>query len=375
MPRPKNTAVTARVLAALLAISLAGSARGAPVTNVLPSVPSLVRSTPTEFRLGRASGVTTGDTLRLSPEAPAANGVRTGTLESAVVMTSAPFTELLPSWNAVTPEGTWVSLEVRAEIGGRWTRYYSYGTWFSWDAPAGGPRRASVDGQSDADAKVLTDVVRFNRSATRYQYRLRLSSSRAGVSPEVSLVTFTATSPTKVATGGAQRAAWGRVLNVPARSQMVFPEGEGWCSPTSVSMVLAYWGHDVTVPEAARGTYDAQYEGTGNWAFNAAFAASRGFTAYATRLGGLADVERHILAGVPVVMSLGWGAGELPNAPIPKSEGHLIVIVGFDARGNVVVNDPAGRTDAEVRRVYDRATLEKLWLTHSGGTVYVITRG
>lgn len=49
-----------------------------------------------------------------------------------------------------------------------------------------------------------------------------------------------------------------------------------------------------------------------------------------------------------------------------------MVIRGFDADGNVIVNDPAAASDDEVRIVYDRAQLERLWLTHSGGTVYLI---
>lgn len=306
--------------------------------------------------------------LRLDPDgALRLDGALSGTLESAPV--SATFTELLPSWNALTPRGTFVEVEVRAEVAGRWTKYYTFGRWAS-DADAG---RGSVNGQKDADGDVLTDVLLLRASASRYQYRLTLTAERAGTSPAVRLVTFTATNgPAKLPAAAVKSAAWGRTLNVPARSQMVFAAGEGWCSPTSVSMVLAFWGKNVSVPEAAAGTLDRVYQGTGNWAFNAAYAGSLGFTAYATRFAGLADIERHIVAGLPVVLSLGWKEGELPGAPIPKSSGHLIVAVGFDARGNVVVNDPAGKSDAEVRRTYDRAALEKLWLTHSGGTAYVI---
>jgi hypothetical protein len=36
------------------------------------------------------------------------------------------------------------------------------------------------------------------------------------------------------------------------------------------------------------------------------------------------------------------------------------------------VNDPAASTDADVQRTYIRAELERLWLEHSGGTVYII---
>ena len=38
----------------------------------------------------------------------------------------------------------------------------------------------------------------------------------------------------------------------------------------------------------------------------------------------------------------------------------------------MVVNDPAGATNGEVRRVYDRAQFERIWIAASGGTAYVI---
>ena len=71
-------------------------------------------------------------------------------------------------------------------------------------------------------------------------------------------------------------------------------------------------------------------------------------------------------------MSIAFGRNELTGAPISASNGHLLVVVGFEADGDVVVNDPAGATNGEVRRVYDRAQFERLWLTASGGTAYVI---
>jgi hypothetical protein len=64
---------------------------------------------------------------------------------------------------------------------------------------------------------------------------------------------------------------WGTNLNVPQRSQLL-PQyqglgygggGEVWCSPTSTSMVMAYWSSvlkqanlNQTVPDTAAGTYD-----------------------------------------------------------------------------------------------------------------------
>jgi hypothetical protein len=163
---------------------------------------------------------------------------------------------------------------------------------------------------------------------------------------------------------------------------MIYPNGgEVWCSPTSTSMVMAYWadqggdpGLNRPVPDVATGTYDPVYRGNGNWPFNTAYAANAGLTAYVSRGSSLQDAERWLAAGVPVVASLGWSGGQLPEAPVGSTNGHLLVIVGVTERGDVVVNDPAAdpRRGQRVRRVYNRERFESLWLAYSGGTMYLI---
>ena len=153
-------------------------------------------------------------------------------------------------------------------------------------------------------------------------------------------------------------------------------------------MVLAYYGispaptgitpgHvDAVVDHTAKMVYDHGYDGTGNWAFNTAYAATLvGGDSYVTRMSGLREAEDYIAAGVPLVVSVAFGRYQLAGAPIPASNGHLLVVVGFEADGDVVVNDPAGATNAEVRRVYDRAQFERIWISASGGTAYVIRNG
>jgi hypothetical protein len=91
------------------------------------------------------------------------------------------------------------------------------------------------------------------------------------------------------------------------------------------------------------------------------------------QLGSLNDAERYIAAGVPLVASISHAAGALPgflnNA---GTNGHLLVIVGLTASGDVIANDPAATSDATVRRVYGREAFERAWIGGSGGVVYLI---
>ena len=150
-------------------------------------------------------------------------------------------------------------------------------------------------------------------------------------------------------------------------------------------MVLGYYGlqpgpftditaghADAQVDHTAKMVYDHGYDGTGNWAFNTAYAAPRVGKAFVTRLRSLREAEDYIVAGIPLVASISYGAGELTGSAVSSSNGHLLVIVGFTRSGDVVVNDPASTTRSGVRRTYDRGEFENAWLPTSGGTVYVI---
>ena len=305
-----------------------------------------------------------------------------GWMVSPVYATATRFDTLVPSWEATTPTGTWVELEVRVRSGGVWSGWFKMGVWASG---MGSVERHSVDGQRAGSWQVLTDTLQSigQAFADAYQYRLTLFTETLGVSPSVRGVSVTASNSYRheeypaVPVDGS---LWGRELAVPGRSQMVYPNGgEAWCSPASLSMVMAYWAGKTgrvnlnqPIPAVVRGTYDYAYRGNGNWPFNTAYASSFGLKASVNRFGSLGQVERWVAAGVPVVASIAWKSGQLSGAPIPESEGHLLVVRGFDLSGNVVVNDPAGRDDSRVRRVYRRDEFARAWASGSGGIAYLI---
>ena len=307
-----------------------------------------------------------------------------GAATSPITPVNFSFTEAIASWNATTPAGTWIEILIRAEIGGRMTKWYNLGIWASDKSTV---ERHSVNLQGDADGFVAVDTLVLTgkkAQASAFQLKLRLFSAVNGVTPSVSAASValstTATKPSTLVPGN--RDLWNTFLDVPECSQMVYSDGgEVWCSPTSTSMVLGYWqklaGVEIGACEprvraAVAGVYDWLYDGHGNWPFNTAYAATQGNEAYVARFTSMAQAEPWIAAGVPVVISYGWSKKSLTGAPIPSSGGHLAVLVGFDAAGNPIVNDPAASKNEDVQRTYDRAELESLWLEHSGGTVYLI---
>lgn len=294
------------------------------------------------------------------------------------VSTAFAFSEAIASWNADTPRGTWIEALLRAYVGGHWTKWYNMGV---WAADTSTVERHSVRLQGDADGYVAIDtlVLSDKAGATAFQLKVRLFSEDEVATPVLrnASVAFStaAQKPRALAPAGAVRNV---ELAVPACSQMVYPDGGNvWCSPTSTSMVVGFWDGDTgpcepRVRAAVEGVYDWLYDGHGNWPFNTAYAATHGLEAYVARFTSLTQVERWIGAGVPVVMSVAWKKSELTGAPVSSSGGHLVVLVGFDASGNPIVNDPAAASDAEVRRIYDRTEFESIWLEHSAGTVYLI---
>jgi hypothetical protein len=322
-----------------------------------------------------------------------------GTWKSRWTQSDFGFTELVGSWDARTPRDTWIQVRVRgrSETGKR-TRWFTLGRWAEGDERF---HRTSVDGQSGTLAEVVTDTLRTRYSVrfTAYQMQVTLFR-RAGTraTPWVRMVGAMTSRLPQVATvrTSAPGVASGLPpLDVPRYSQMLhegdYPEydggGEAWCSPTSVSMVLGYYGRlparedfawverqhpNRFVDHAARMTYDYQYEGAGNWSFNTAYAGTRVHHAFVTRMRSLREAERFIRKGIPVVVSISFGRGELDRAPISSTAGHLLVIVGFTEDGDVVVNDPAAPRNRGVRRVYDRGQFENAWLPKSGGLAYVI---
>jgi len=298
-------------------------------------------------------------------------------------------TRLIPSWNAQVPHRTWLRIEIKAAMQtGTWTPWLIMGDYAFFDTEIS---RVSYSPTAEPYGKVETDnfLTDLEFSVHAYQARVTLCRKR-GMSASPRLwglaVAASAIPPRETigasAPGPASRE--GIELDVPGYSQYVHNGhyeqygggGKSWCSATSTQMVLEYWGvrprekclawvgtecQDPQIVFAARHTYDYRYQGTGNWAFNTAYASHFGLDGEVLQLPSTDHLEQLIAHGIPVVTAQAFDKGEIAHADY-ETTGHLWVVTGFTKNGDVIVNDPASPSNSEVRRVLGRRQFENVWL-------------
>ncbi len=287
-----------------------------------------------------------------------------GTLESAVVETPEPFDDLVGSWSADLPPKTRLEMQVQVRAAAGWSRWYALGA-------QEGAVYSSPDRQEDADGFVDIDTLRLARPATAWRYRFRFET--AGRKAVLRQAAVAVSGP-----GGPEAPApfrgEARELELRARSQMEEQEKykHDICSPTSLAMVLEHWGARLPTVEVAERARDKTTALFGVWPANIALAASLGLEGAVARLDSLEDLAAEVARGRPVVVSVTFGPGELSGSPIKKTKGHLMTVIGFTEKGDVVALDPAAPDRKSARRVYDRAEFHKAWRLNKRGLAYLI---
>ena len=313
-------------------------------------------------------------------------------------------TEAVASWNATTPGKSWVELRVRGTQRGHddeGLRVLGRGAAQDPATVAASTARRSTGRATPWQPSSPRDSpTRSGYTLTDWQLEVRLL--RPVGSAAVPTVDFVGAMAS--ALPDAKKVPWPALLvrdgasSWPCRPTTGGPHwplpaagqrGEAWCSPTSTAMVVGFWGagptaHETrsTRPSTPRWIYRAQRlrlptHGAGNWPFNTAcYVPPREATCGGSRPACAASPRRSkfIAAGIPLVVSVSFKKRELTGAgqaPI----GHLMVIRGFTAAGDVIANDPASpphRHNTRVRVIYDREEFENVWVRTAGGIVYVI---
>ncbi|MBI5883530.1 MAG: C39 family peptidase [Elusimicrobia bacterium] len=323
---------------------------------------TVAHRTPLDIASGRISGLEAvpfeGGLLRAPRRGQ-------GRFVSAEIESPVPFDDLVASWNSRLPKGATLKMSVRVRASGEWSPWFLLGT--------ATKTMSSPPPQENAFGKVDTDTLRVTNKADAFQYRVDLASGRK---PAVLVLVAVTVSDDDApsAPPAFREGPWVRELRLRPRSQFREPAEVQWdiCSPTSLSMVMEFWGVQRKTLKVVRAVEDSSNGIFGNWPFNTAAAGSAGLEAWVGRLDSIEDLQSEVAAGRPVVVSLTYGKGEMTGAPLHETRGHLVVVSGFTPQGGVIVMDPAAPYPAAVRRVYDRGQFHQAWRVKKRGVAYLV---
>lgn len=281
-----------------------------------------------------------------------------------------PFERLVVSWNTTTFENTNIEVWIRVRTSQNWSMWFSYGKWTT-----DGNNTGSFSGQQDNFARLdIDELVVHSGLGEAVQVKLALTRKHSAIdSPSVRSIFATLCTPTNryestVVTDDFR-------LDVPTRSQLVVEEiGNIICSPTSLSMVLEYYGLDLPTEQVAKGTIDNGTSIYGNWSYNVAYVGECGYKSYVHYCDSFDNVLELLKQDIPVIASIiTKDVSELDGASQAYPSGHLIVVTGVEKTDDgvmVCVNDPAAKTIENVSRKYKYHQFIKAW-KH---LIYVIER-
>jgi Peptidase_C39 like family len=156
-----------------------------------------------------------------------------------------------------------------------------------------------------------------------------------------------------------------RIKKVPRKSQFALkhPEKHRLCSPTSCAILVEYFSQGrCDMHTVAHNVFDQGLDSYGSWPFNMAhaFELCRGSHWWRViRMNSFAGIYKMLQKGYPVAVSV---RGSLPGAPKSYDNGHLIVIIGYDAATHkIICHDPACASDKNSVRKYPLADFLRAW--------------
>lgn len=143
------------------------------------------------------------------------------------------------------------------------------------------------------------------------------------------------------------------------------------CSPTCIAMLLAHFGKETDLSALSAACFDPTTKLYGIWPLGLRAASREGCLGAVEVFDDWRDPQHIIERGIPVVASIRFASGTLPDAPLSASAGHLVVLYGMGPE-EVRVCDPAGPQTAGVPRVYDTPNFGRAWLQHRGAAYILL---
>jgi len=222
---------------------------------------------------------------------------------------------------------------------------------------------AAYPGNGSADTAVTTHIDYFHVRGTLPRAQLHVTVA-AAQPPRNYLLVISVRRFAELARPGC---ATTQRLIVPALSQLTAPRTirRRICSPACVAMTLAFHDRAETLAAVSAACFHAPSQLYGVWPLAVDCLAAHGLAAATECFTDLDAAAAVVDAGLPIVASIRFAAGALPGAPLSGTDGHLVVVTGFE-RDWVHVNDPAARHAGEVPRSYPREAFAAAWLNQRG---------
>lgn len=337
----------------LLALALPARAAGTPVDALVHLRPA-----------GQAPSCVPHMALTLAP------GVASGSWQSPAWRAPFPFTVALPSWNGEAPAGSGFRVAMRFQDQvGAWTDWLEVGDW----GPV--PPRPSLATRS-GPVQVEIDTVKASTSLVAYAWRVDLAAGATASAVVRRLsVCLTGTGPMAdryLLEHPVPPAGEGAIeLPAPFRGQVtpVAALTGRICSPCTVASALGAYGIEVPTEVVAADLYDPLHDLFGVWPRAIMGASQRGLEGYVTRIRDYGTLRAHFLAGHVVGASIRFKPGTLKHPPYPSTNGHLILLRGFTAGGDVITADSYRAADGD-GKIWDQGDLARAWFA-TGGVAYV----
>lgn len=285
---------------------------------------------------------------------------------SAIIAAAGPFDVALPSWNIDAPPEASFVVELRARsVTGAWSRWLHIGDWGDAVPPRAARTTKCLLGRVDVD--VFTAVA----PCDAVQLRVRAAGEMAAPLHIRRLVISLRRSEQQPDAGPWPISAEAVRLDVPFRNQVTGrTELLGRiCNPASVAMLLTWHGLDTPVEVVAERCHDAAHDIYGGWPRAVQAAYTLGLPGYIHHLTTWGELRDHLAAGRPLVASIRV-TRDYPELPYGAIGGHIVVITGLDAAGNVYLNDPAFTDAAKGQFRVPRAVMQEIWL-RPGGVTYI----
>ncbi|MCX7920168.1 MAG: C39 family peptidase [bacterium] len=305
-----------------------------------------------------------------------------GMIVSPSIKTKFLATTLVTSWNALLPKGTAVKIEIQVKSNyfSRWSPWYEIATY--GDKQLDNPEKI----KRGLWGYVKEDELKLRVGSRYFRFRITLMTIDSSTSPILNLFGVSYADMkhrielvdrllpfSDTQTSESISPDWAKDLPVPYRSQLYEDKTISWraCHPTSLAMILEYYGTNLPTAEVARCVWD-DYNGIyGNWSYNAAFAGTLGYRAWVRYCNGFDEIKKEIAAGHPVILSIAYPKGVLSNAPVKSTNGHIIVCRGFTPQGDPICNDPAAKSEETGHIVYKKEELERAWLTRKAAAIFI----